>query len=562
MNLVLLGIIIFLQSNTIYANDFIIKSDVKIQMSDGTNLLADIYLPDSLQKYPTVLIRNPYNKDYLKIFGETIVKYGYAVVLQDVRGKYGSEGIFTVFADEKQDGLDTLDWIVEQPWCDGNIGIYGPSYLSYCGLILAPENHKALKTIVNSSGIADIYELMYISGTYNQTMAIWMKRQGLGRIDYNGIFSIRPLNKMVDSILEPHARTIMNHDTKDLFYKKMSIYDSYNKIKIPILHSTGWNDYMYRNTLNAYKEISKTNSKQKIFIGPWTHNEQLNAESSSYGEEDFGPNSLFGFEKDMKVSMRWFEYHLKGIENGIMDEPLVEYFVMGSNKWKKTKQFPPENTNLLSLYLNGSKANSSNGDGTLVFKREKIKGSDTFIYDPENPAPTVGGVNSHMMPSLAGIKNQAEIEQRNDILVYTSNPFKNDTEIVGDIVANLFISSSSIDTDFTAKLVELRPDGYARIIEDGIAKTRFREGFEKKVTMIPGSIYEIEIKIGTTAILIPKGHRIRLEISSSNFPKYPRNANTGIKETDAVNYVKAKQTIYHSPKFPSRLVLPVVNFID
>jgi putative CocE/NonD family hydrolase len=261
----------------------------------------------------------------------------------------------------------------------------------------------------------------------------------------------------------------------------------------------------------------------------------------------------------MAISMKWFDYHLKGIDNGIMDEPRTEYFLMGKNEWRQTEQFPPENVEAVSLFLSSKTgANTSKGDGKLIRNKRKAKGSDRFVYDPENPVPTVGGVNSHIMPSLSGIKDQAEVDLRNDVLVYTTDPMDEDTEIVGEVIAKLFVSSDVTDTDFTAKLSEVRPDGYVRIIEDGIAKTRFRNGFELKEAMIPGQVYEIEVQIGTTAIMIPEGHRIRLEISSSNFPKYPRNANTGINETNAVTFKKAKQTIYHSESYPSCLILPIL----
>lgn len=551
---------ILLNANSVNAQDEYIKvPDVKIQMYDGTCLMANIYLPDTLQKYPTILVRNPYNKDYLGIFGETFVKYGYAVVVQDVRGKYASEGIFTVFADERKDGLATLDWIVEQPWSDGKIGMYGPSYLSYCSQILASENHPALKTIVVSSGISNIYQLMYFDGSYNQTMAIWMKRRGTGKIDYNGIFRLNPLNQMIDSIMEPHARTIMNHDTRDLFHKNMSV-ENYDKINIPILHSTGWNDYMYRSTIDLYRKVSENNSLQKIFIGPWTHNQQLNAETSNYGDEDFGESSLWGFIKDVDISVRWFDYHIKGINNGIMEEPKAKYFIMGKNEWRTSEQFPPKNTKPLHYYLGSKKgANSSNGDGVLSIKKNKNNDKDIFVFDPENPVPTIGGVNSHMLPELMGIKDQSEVEKRNDVLVYTTDEFINELEIAGEIKVKLYISTDVTDTDFTAKLVEVRENGYARIIEDGIAKTRFINGFDKKEAIVPGKIYEVEIIVGTTAISIPKGSKLRLEISSSNFPKFPRNHNTGENETNAVSFKKATQTIWHSEQYPSQLILPVLT---
>lgn len=559
ISLIIMTLLWYPFENIVAQEGYVFKENVKIEMNDGTNLLANLYLLDTIKKHPTILIRNPYNKDYLGIFGEMIVKYGYNVVIQDVRGKYASEGIFTVFADEKKDGLATLDWITNQKWSNGKIGIYGPSYLSYCGMILAPENHPSLVTVVNSSGITDIYDLMYFSGTFNQTMAIWMKRDGTGKVDYNGIFNIVPLRNMVDSIMEPHTETIMNHDTRDKFYKNMSITD-YSKINIPILHSTGWNDFMYRNTLNAYTELTKTNTHQKIFIGPWTHNQQLNAGTSSYGDEDFGEESIFGLHKDLDISMKWFDYHIKAIDNGIMEDPRVRYFLMGKNEWRTSESFPPENMEEEIYYLHSKDgANSNSGDGILTKNKNILSGMDTYTYDPENPVPTVGGVNGHIMLELAGIKDQSQVEKRDDILVYTTDILEQNIEIVGEVRVKLYVSSDVTDTDFTAKLVEVRPDGYCRIIEDGIAKTRFRNGYSKKEKIIPGEIYEVEVIVGTTAISIPKGNQIRLEISSSNYPKFPRNHNTGIRETDAVKFEKANQIIYHNVDYPSQLILPILK---
>jgi hypothetical protein len=280
---------------------------------------------------------------------------------------------------------------------------------------------------------------------------------------------------------------------------------------------------------------------------------------SVYGDEDFGPLADFGVEKDIEISVRWFDYHLKGIKNGIMDEPRAQYFLMGKNQWKTCDQFPPKNVKPLKLYLCSKKgANSLEGDGRLRFKQTKKRGFDRFIYDPLNPVPTAGGVMSHMLPALAGIKDQQEVETRQDVLVYRTGPLKEGMEIVGDVFVKLYITSDSVDTDFTAKLVEIRKNGYIRIIEDGIAKTRFRRGFTKMEKIIPGKVYELKIEIGTTAIWIPKGNQIGLEISSSNFPKYPRNPNTGVTELKAKKFKKATQTVYFSKQFPSCLVLPVL----
>jgi putative CocE/NonD family hydrolase len=389
-------------------------------------------------------------------------------------------------------------------------------------------------------------------------MAIWMKKPQIGKADFLKEFKKVPLMSMVKDIMVRRAQTYANHETFDLFWDNLGIDSKYHKIDIPVLHSTGWNDLMYPGTISTYKKISQTNFQQKIFIGPWTHNQQLSG-GSVYGDEDFGPLADFGAEKDIEISVRWFDYHLKGIKNGIMAEPRAKYFLMGKNQWKTCDQFPPQNVKPLKLYLCSKKgANSLKGDGKLMFKRIKKTGFDRFIYNPLNPVPTVGGVISHMLPATAGIKDQRKVEDRQDVLVYRTEPLKKGMEIVGDVYVKLYVSSDSVDTDFTAKLVEVRKDGYVRIIEDGIAKTRFRQGFTKMEKIIPGKVYKLKIEIGTTAIWIPKGNQIGLEISSSNFPKYPRNPNTGVTELTTKKFQKATQTIYFSKKHPSCLILPVL----
>lgn len=547
-----------------------VTNGVKIMMPDGVNLATDIYLPEEDGVYPAVLVRTPYNRRYQHDTGKFFASHGYVTVIQDVRGRYESEGTFVLGADEKSDGLETLDWITHQSWSNGSVGMWGPSYLSYCALLMAEENPPALKAIINESGITNMYEFTYLHGTLNQTMmATWLgvvvdrpaQRSFLG-LKISPMFHIVPLRDLDDMMMDYQAggwNTVVSHPTDDLYHKNLSVNDSYEIMEVPVLHITGWNDWMYSMTVEAFREMSDRALPQRLIVGPWTHNQPLTG-GTSFGDEDFGPTAALGWEREWALCLEWFDYHVKGVDNGVMEEPRVRYFVMNDNEWVTDSVFPPVGLERQVYYLTSSNgANSSDGDGRLETALPTRDGSDHFTYDPLDPVPTVGGINCHLIRGLEGIYDQTDVEQRSDILVYTSDAFESDVRIVGNVTATLFVSSDATDTDFTAKLCEVRADGYVRIIEDGLAKTRFRNSFEEVEPIVPGEIYELDILIGTTAISIPQGHRLRLEISSSSFPKYPRNPNTGEFEADATVLKRAQQTVYYSSQHPSRVEVSVVK---
>lgn len=570
--LLVLSLVLLYTTSTTAQNEIpsiAIKKNVAVPMSDGVILRADVFLPPNHKgkKFPVVLVRLPYNKRGFGIIGKHFAAKDYIVVLQDVRGKYASEGVFRFLADEKKDGLETLDWITRQGWCDGNIGMMGPSYLSYCGLILASEDHPALKTVINSSGLTDIYSLMHWNGSINFMIAFtWLAiyehhaQRSLKGLKLKELFKTMPLKNMMKKVKGYHGtwNTITKHPHNDAYYKNLSVNPA--RIKIPILHFTGWNDWMHYQTLDVYQQIQKHNSQQKMMIGAWTHNQDLNG-GSKFGEEDFGKGSELGIKKYLAMSKRWFDYHLKAKKNGVMDEPAVTYFLMNENKWQTAKGYPVPNAKEMSWYLQSKgQANTLNGDGVLSTRKPGRKSKvDKFVYDPANPVPTTGGLNVHFFRKDNGIKDQRKVEERSDVLVYTSKPLTKPLKIVGEVKMKLFVASDAVDTDFTVKLVEVRKDGYARIIQDGVAKTRFRNGYTKVEKITPGKVYGLDVVVGTTAISIPKGSKLRVEVSSSNFPKIPRNANTGISETHAKKFKKANQQIFHSKAYPSRLILPIVE---
>lgn len=533
-----------------------IKKDIPLVLSDGIKLYADIYLPAPEGKYPVILIRTPYNKEDLKAIGESFASAKYAVLIQDVRGQGKSEGQFFPFTAERGDGLATLDWIELQPWSNGKVGIWGISYLSYNGFVLLPSQHRSLKAFVCSSGFADIDSFLFRGGAFRlQAQLTWF-------ISQVGDFKMPPpeaRNKVFEQIFRTVPLSQFFAGNEDAAENFQDISEEFSKVKTPVLFITGWHDYINRDTLNAYMQIKKHQKKtfHKLIIGPWYHNQEINGGTSA-GDEDFGAAAEMGLEKFMQLSVRWFDYLLKDEDNGISQEAPVKVFVMGRNEWQEESSWPPDSIRYQNWFISSTKgANSLKGDGLLSPSVPEADSFDSFTYDPNNPVPTVGGVNFHFFPDNLGVKDQTEVENRKDVLVYTSAPLKKPMEIVGPLKAVIYAGTEGVDTDFTAKLVEVRSSGYARIIEDGILRARFRNSLEDPSLLEPGKIYKFEIDMGYTAISLSKGSRLRLDISSSNFPKYDRNANTEVEPFDAIEFNAVTQKVYFSKDYPTHIILPV-----
>jgi putative CocE/NonD family hydrolase len=549
-------------------------SDVPVVMSDGAALATDVYLPNIGESFPVVLVRTPYHKAQLEArFADPLADHGYAVVAQDVRGQQASAGAgpFRPIVQERQDGLDTLDWIAKQSWCNGRIGVWGSSYNAYCGMILTPEKHPALKTAVNISGWGDSPSLVAPGGAMHlMLMAPWcLSNQIRGKgsshdYDWPEVFKKVPVNEIPRSIGvdSPEWEYVLGLWNTDILRRDASIARRYGDIRTPILYLTGWNDFVARLTLDAYEGIvdSKAADRgafQKLIVGPWRH-DQYWGKGTAVGDEDFGPAAQLGNDKIIELTLRWFDYWLKGEQTGIVEEKPVRLFVMGSNTWREYHQWPPRTVKLQKWYLDGSgSANGLSGDGYLSPDMPIGNSPDSFVYDPMNPVPTTGGVNYHFFRSNLGAKDQRLVEQRDDVLVYTSPPLKDGLEIIGPIQVVLYASTEGRHTDFTAKLVEVWESGYARIIEDGIKRGPDEAPRAEIEVMEPGKIYRFTIDLGATAISIAKGNRLRVEVSSSNFPKYSRNPNTGERAEFAVEFKTVTQTVFHSREYPSHIVLPV-----
>jgi putative CocE/NonD family hydrolase len=559
--LVLVLILLFISMGTHSQNGFT-KENVMITLEDGVNLSTDLYFPAEGSMHPAILIRTPYGKHQHEHEGEYWSSNGYVVVIQDTRGKWDSDGEFIPFLHERSDGLETVDWIIGQDWSTGEVGLWGSSYLSYCAIAIATAGHEAVKTMFIISGWLQGDKIINPGGSMHLMLNLaWILHEETQRVrsiqkyDMEELFQYLPLHDVFSSIgIDSKIWT------RDQDIRNMNTEYSASQIDIPVFHVSGWNDFVCNAALDVYDEISNNSVKtNKLLIGPWFH-DQLQTDFTEAGDEDFGPESALGREKLKALSLNWFD-HI------IHQEPLTEemetdvrLFLMGANKWVNHDSWPPENVEYQKWYLSSQEgANSSAGDGRLSQEVPGRTNPDTFVFDPYNPVPTHGGANFHFFLHTIGVKDQSGIEEREDVLVFTSDSLKEDIAVVGPIKVILHAATEGRDTDFTAKLVELKENGYARIIQEGIIRASYRKSTTERELLEPGTVYEMEIDLGATATQIPSGSRIRVEISSSNFPKYDRNPNTGEDAFKADKLEKAKQSVYHDRDHPSYLILPVIN---
>ncbi|MGD8413286.1 MAG: CocE/NonD family hydrolase [Candidatus Latescibacterota bacterium] len=535
---------------------------VSLPMSDGVALEASLFLPGGTGRFPAVLVRTPYGRQQHVTEARFWAAHGYAVVVQDTRGKWGSGGEYVPFLNEHADGMATLDWITAQPWSDGNVGMYGSSYLAFCQLVLASTGHPALKSIMPISGWISDDGQINRGGAHHIMLSIpWIlheesqTKRSIDDVELDDLFEYLPLIDAFDSIgLESK---IWN---EEFDFSHLEAYCASN-IGIPALHITGWNDFVHNAALSVYSQAARgrAGSCQKLMVGPWFH-DQFYTTYTEVGDEDFGPQSALGLERLMELALDWFDATVRNDRADLSAWPEVDLFVMGADEWREYERWPPAAVYDRKLFLgSASGANSSNGDGYLSDFPAVDGGYDSYVFDPNNPVPTFGGANFHFMLHLIGVKDQRDIEKRNDVLVYTTDPLADDMEIIGPVEAVLYASTGGRDTDFTAKLVEVRPNGYARIIEEGIIRASYRNGPDKRELLGPGRVYRLTVDMGTTAIVVPRGHRIRLEVSSSNFPKYDRNPNTGEEALEARTLVPVEQKVYFGGDRRSHLLLPVVE---
>ena len=559
--------------------------DLECPMRDGVKLATDVYMPVEGGPFPTVLLRVPYDRASDTIFsGPTVVglaRQGYVVVTQDVRGRYDSEGQWYPFVNEADDGHDAVEWIAKQPWCSGKIGMSGGSYYGLTQWQASQGSSPHLVATVPKVAYSNVYHnWVYTGGAFQLAFNLSWCTTMATRTNRRPYLSL-PAETHLSSLMwhlplattdQQAGRSIrhwqdwVDHPSYDDYWRSMKpVEERYQDIEASSYGMAGWFDVFLQGTLNNFMGMTKKGKtseirrKQKIIVGPWIHMlGQLGTESKT-GDIDFGPNVLIDLRAE---EARWFDYLLKGEDDGIGDEPTVKVFVMGSNRWRESDEWPIPGTQYTSYYLHsGGKANSLLGDGGLDTTAPVGEAPDEYTYDPAHPVMTIGGstcCTEETVPVSMGPRDQRPNEYRPDVLVYTSDVLDRDVEVTGPVKVVLYASSSAPDTDFAAKLVDVYPDGYAMNLAQGIIRARYRESWEEPTLLERGRVYKFEIDLWSTSNCFLKGHQIRVEITSSNFPQFDRNPNTGHPFGQDAELQKAQQSVYHDAEHPSHILLPVV----
>lgn len=562
----LCGLALFAGYSSVQSQDLDYRFDenVMIPMRDGTLLAANIYSPQAEGAYPVVLLRTPYGKPGER-WGEAkkFTAAGFVMVAQDCRGRGDSEGEWDPFRYDPDDGFDTQEWVGQQPWCNGKIGTSGGSYVGWTQWASVTKGSQYLKTMVPVVPFGNVFsEIAYDGGAYQLALLMgW--GAGVGGVALNpdklqeayGFLPLREFGNQFERKVT-YLNDWVAHHRYDDYWAKRGMGYAYSKVNIPILNIGGWYDIFSKTTIDLVDKV-KANSQDRmarrnqfVVIGPWAHGPGVR----KVGDLDFGEQAQLNLGK---LQMDWFQYWLKDHDTGVEDWPPYYLFVMGANQWRAENEWPLKRTQWTSYYLHSDgSAGAIESDGVLSLEKPKAESTDVFTYDGDNPVPTAGGNN--LVGAPIGPKDQTELEKRTDVLTYTTEPLAKPVEVTGPIKMTLFAASSARDTDFTAKLVDVHPDGKAYNLCDGIVRARYRDGMDEDRLIQPGEVVEYEIDLWVTSNVFLEGHRIRLEVSSSNYPRFDRNPNSGLPFGTDIELLEAHQTIYHDTAHPSHLTLPVI----
>jgi putative CocE/NonD family hydrolase len=591
----------------------VVDQKVMMPMRDGIRLATDIYRPKGPGKYPVILSKTPYNfnqwidgKEMIRQYEAAYdaVKRGYVYIVQNERGRFFSEGAWDILGTPTTDGYDAFSWISSQDWSNQKIGTIGCSSTAEWQMAVASLDHPAHTALVPQGfgagvgKIGNLYEqgnwfrggaqqMLFTSWLYSvqndrvrPTFPADITQEELIRVSRN--FDLAPENPKVDwsTALKhlPVQDIIKNVNGPVGVYEDMirrkpndqkwfqgGLFHDNMAFKKPSFWFVSWYDVATTpnialfNLLRDKSKFPEAADNQYLVIAPTLHCSFKRAtENTIVGERSVGDARL---DYDA-LTYSWFDYWLKGQENGVKSKlPRVQYYTMGSNKWQQSETWPPKEALATPFYLSSNgKANSKNGDGALVLTAPKTDMPDLFSYDPANPVNSFGGNVCCIGNAIqGGSLDQQNMELREDILVYSTPTLTEDVEISGFIESVLFVSSDAKDTDFTLKLIDVYPDGKAYNLDETIQRVRYREGYDKEVFMEKDKVYEVKLSALSTSNFFPKGHKIRIEISSSNFPRFDRNLNTGGKNYDESIGVIAKNKVHHSTKYPSRIILPMIK---
>ncbi|HXJ47248.1 MAG TPA: CocE/NonD family hydrolase [Candidatus Dormibacteraeota bacterium] len=556
--------------------EFTVEYSVPVKMRDGVTLRADIYRPKTDEKLPVLLTRTPYDKSrtWITPFAHVAAARGYVVIMQDVRGRYESEGEWYPFKYEGNDGYDTIEWAGSLPYTNGKVGMFGGSYVGATQMLAALTKPPHLAAICPTVTASNYHEnWTYQGGAFEQ----WFNQSwtsGLAENTetrrWNGLrtaiegmntlpLTDYPMMKTDANGLAQYYLDWLAHPSFDSYWKQWSIEDHYGQIQVPVFTVAAWYDIFMGGSLRNFVRLQTEGGTEAARKG-----QKLLMEIGGHagggrkiGALDFGDKALLDSDALM---LRWYDHLLKGEANGAENDKPVKIFVMGRNEWRDEDNWPLARAQSTKYFLHShGAANGISGDGTLSTVAPASEQRDAYNYDPENPTPTIGGpLCCGAPPPGNGPQDQRPAEARSDVLVFTTPAFTQEFEVTGPISADLFVSSSAVDTDFTAKLVDVWPNGFAQNLTDGILRMRYRNSNEKPEWMNPGEVYHITVDMWATSNVFLAGHKLRLEISSSDFPRFDRNLNTGEERARGTRMVKATNVLFHDKEHASALILPVI----
>jgi putative CocE/NonD family hydrolase len=569
--------------------------DVPARMRDGTILRADVYRPRTSDPVPVVLARTQYGKTDMQVqpwryqSPQWFASHCYLVVVQDVRGQGRSEGTFTEFAHDQQDGYDSVEWAAGLPGSNGKVGMYGSSYVGATQWLAAVTAPPHLVTIVPANTASDYYDgwtyeggefrLAFVQPWAIETIATTaaMNRHDDAAVralqaaaaDPTRWLNFRPFNDLppmqpANPNIAPWYFDWIRHSTRDDYWKQWSIRDRYSSVKVPVLDIEGWYDaFLAGGTENFTGMVThggspEARNNQRLVIGPWDHIDWGRPGSTPapmLKAIGAGANSPIN-----ELMLAWYDHFLKGMNNDVSGTPRVDYFLMGANKWKSANTWPLPQTRWTDYYMSGSGGPTTSGHaGMLTATAPAADRPDTYTYDPAYPAPSLGGHSCCSAQSgPQGPYDQTPVEQRSDVLTYTTDPMTADTEVTGPATVDLWAQSSAPDTDFTAKLDAVKPDGEVINLNNGIIRTSFRDTLSDPRPATPGQPYQYRIQIWPTSYQFRPGDRIRVEISSSDYPQFAPNPNTGEPFGQDATTQPATQTILHDAAHPSKVTVPII----
>ena len=558
-----------------------VERDVPTEMRDGVLLRSDIYRPVGSAACPVLLCRTPYDKGqaaYIQI-ARALASKGYIAIVQDIRGRGISDGEYywqfqnNAETFDAQDGYDTVEWAAGLPGSDGQVGTWGHSYPSWCIWRLAGTQPPHLKALFASGMSARLLDLNFgifetgrrLQWTYK--MAVNARRRTgdefgpkseeeadvqwyeVERGKWIWYLPLDELPGYLFSTLTPLLKTYLREQNKEFW----AFPEIYHKVNVPTCQLTGWYDRLI-GTIDNFTGMVKEGpeslrNQHRLIVGPWGHNS--NNLARSQGPLDFGPDAETTYPQEVA---RWYDYRFKGIDTGVESEPPVKLFIMGENRWRFEHEWPLVRTQYTEFFLHsGGSANTVCGDGLLSISEPKDEPPDVYDYDPRDPVMSLMGIDAQAVP-----RDQSPLNGRRDILVYQTPPLQEDIEVTGPVVLKLWAASSAPDTDFTAKLIDVHPNGLAVNLTYGILRARYRDGYDNPSLIEPGQPYEYTICLNPTGILFERGHRIRLDVSSSDFPNFDRNHNTGADFWSDSELWVARQTVFHNTAYPSQLILPII----